>query len=144
MIQQSDKIDANKCATASWWTLSNSWPGAGSYSNPNGWRVRRPRKCVKVVIEVEPLLNLLVIVEMMSQATILETWFKSQDVPSGGCEGLTIESSVELLPSKLSREFGENVLFAQQFEYDGSDPTIIRSSEVYSLTRGSWSLNQNS
>lgn len=92
---------------------------------------------MKVVIEVEPLLNLLVIVEMMSQATILETWFKSQDVPSGGCEGLTIESSVELFPSKLSREFGENVLFAQQFEYDGSDPTIIRSSEVYSLTRGS-------
>jgi hypothetical protein len=87
-------------------------------------------KCIKAVVKAKPGLNLLAVGEMLSWETILETWSKSQGVPSGGYEEHTIESFVKLLPGELSREFGENALFAQQFGYDGSDPTVVRSSQV--------------
>lgn len=94
-------------------------------------------KCVKAVVEAKPGLNLLAVGEMLSWETILQTWCETQGVPAGGYEAHAIESFVELLPGELSREFGENVLFAQQFGYDGSDPTVKRSFEVSRLTRGS-------
>jgi hypothetical protein len=93
-------------------------------------------KCVKAIIEVKPGLNLLAVGEMLSWEVILETWCKSQGVPSGGYEEHTIESFVQFLPGELSREFGDNSLFAQQFGYDGSDPAVVRSSEASQLTGG--------
>ena len=87
-------------------------------------------KCVKAVVEAKPGLNLLAVGEMLSWDTIIKTWCKSQGVPSGGYEEHTIDSFVELHPGELSREFGENVLFAQQFGYDGSDPTVVKASDV--------------
>lgn len=84
-------------------------------------------KCVKAVIDSKPGLNLLAVGEMLSWKTILETWCKSQGVPSGGYEEHTTESFVGLLPGELTRE---NAFFAQQFGYDGSDPTVVRSSDA--------------
>ncbi|OKL55353.1 hypothetical protein UA08_09418 [Talaromyces atroroseus] len=86
-------------------------------------------KCVKVVVQEKPGLNLLAVGEMLSWDSYIETWSKSQGVQSGGYEEHTIESFMKLLPGGLGREFGENVLFGQQFGYDGSDPTVVRPSD---------------
>lgn len=87
-------------------------------------------QCVKAVVDAKPGLNMLAVGEMLTWNTIIETWCKSQGVQSGGYEEHTIESFMQLLPGELIREFGENVLFAQQYGYDGSDPTVVRSSDV--------------
>lgn len=105
-------------------------PGPANVPIPMGDVQNDFGKCVKAIIEAKPGLNLLAVGEMLSWEVILETWCKSQGVPSGGYEEHTIESFVQLLPGELSREFGENSLFAQQFGYDGSDPAVVRSSEV--------------
>ncbi|KAL2826720.1 putative NAD dependent epimerase/dehydratase [Aspergillus cavernicola] len=83
-------------------------------------------RCVKAVADAQPGLNFLAVGEMLSWVTYLATWCESQGVQVGGYEEHTIESFMELLPGGLGREFGENVLFAQQFGYDGRDPTVVR------------------
>jgi hypothetical protein len=92
-------------------------------------------KCVKAVVEGKPGLNFLAVGEMLSWDSYLETWCNSQGVQSGGYEEHTIESFMNLLPGGLGREFGENVLFGQQFGYDGSDPAVVRPSDVSNLAQ---------
>jgi hypothetical protein len=105
-------------------------PGPDNVPIPMGDVQNDFGKCVKTVIDSKPSLNLLAVGEMLSWETILEAWCKSQGVPSGGYEEHTIESFVGLLLGELTREFGENALFAQEFGYDGSDPTVVRSPDV--------------
>ncbi|PYI29938.1 putative NAD dependent epimerase/dehydratase [Aspergillus indologenus CBS 114.80] len=86
-------------------------------------------QCVRAVADGPPGLNLLAVGEFLSWDAYIDIWCQSQRVPNGGYEEHTIESFENLLPGGLGREFGENVLFAQQFGYDGGDPTVVRPSQ---------------
>ncbi|PYH43922.1 putative NAD dependent epimerase/dehydratase [Aspergillus saccharolyticus JOP 1030-1] len=86
-------------------------------------------RCVKAVADGPPGLNFLAVGDLVSWEAYIDIWCKSQGVPNGGYEQHTIETFEQLLPGGLGREFGENVLFAQQFGYDGGDPTVVRPSE---------------
>ncbi|KAJ0418533.1 putative NAD dependent epimerase/dehydratase [Aspergillus carlsbadensis] len=82
--------------------------------------------CAKAVFDAPPGTNLLAVGEMMSWETYIETWCARQGVPVGQYKGHTIEEYEELLPGGLGREFGENVLFAQEFGYDGREEGVVR------------------
>ncbi|KAL4909853.1 hypothetical protein BDW74DRAFT_173338 [Aspergillus multicolor] len=82
--------------------------------------------CVKAVVDAKPGTNLLAVGEMLSWNSYLETWCKSQNMPVGRYEKHTIESFAQLLSGGLGREFGENVLFAQEFGYDGGEAGVGR------------------
>jgi hypothetical protein len=78
-------------------------------------------------------MNLFAVGEMMSWNQYLKTWCESQKVPFGGYEQLTLNEFAEILPGGLGREFGENVLFAMEFGYEGgNDPTVVRPQAVSS------------
>ena len=79
-------------------------PGPANVPIPMGDVQNDFGKCVKAVIDSRPGLYVLAVGEMLSWGTILETWCKSQGVPSSGYEEHTIESFVELLPGELTRE----------------------------------------
>jgi hypothetical protein len=66
----------------------------------------------------------------MSWETYIETWCASQGVSAGKYREHTIEQYEELLPGGLGREFGENVLFAQEFGYDGGEEGVVRPEQV--------------
>ncbi|RDW90158.1 uncharacterized protein DSM5745_01933 [Aspergillus mulundensis] len=83
-------------------------------------------QCVKAVVDAKPGTNLLAVGEMLSWDSYLETWCKSQNVPVGRYVEHTIDSFAQLLPGGLGREFGENVLFAQEFAYDGGEAGVVR------------------
>ncbi|KAL2840182.1 hypothetical protein BJY01DRAFT_250096 [Aspergillus pseudoustus] len=72
---------------------------------------------------------MLAVGEMLSWDVYIETWCKSQGVNVGQYREHTIEEYEELLPGGLGREFGENVLFAQEFGYDGSEAGVKRPEE---------------
>jgi hypothetical protein len=66
---------------------------------------------------------------MLSWTEYLEIWCQSQGVPRGKYNQVSLEKFEELLPGGLGREFGENVLFAHGFGYEGGDP-VVRPNEV--------------
>ncbi|KAL4733930.1 putative NAD dependent epimerase/dehydratase [Aspergillus similis] len=86
-------------------------------------------QCVKMVADGPPGMNFLAVGDMLSWEAYVDIWYKSQGVQIGAYERHTIESFEKLLPGGLGREFGENVLFAQQFGYDGRDPTVVRPAQ---------------
>jgi len=76
-------------------------------------------------------MNLFAVGEMMSWNQYLKTWCESQKVSVGGYDERTSKDFMEILPGGLGREFGENVLFAMEFGYEGGkDPTVVRSADV--------------
>jgi len=88
-------------------------------------------RCFKAVADSnKPGINFLAVGEMMSWNQYLDIWCRSQNVPRGKVELKALQEYEELLPGGLGREFGENVLFGQQFGYDGGDPSVIRPSDV--------------
>jgi hypothetical protein len=88
-------------------------------------------RCFKAVVDSnKPGINFLAVGEMMSWNQYLDIWCRSQNLPPGKVELKTLQEYEEILPGGLGREFGENVLFGQQFGYDGGDPTVIRPSDV--------------
>ena len=87
-------------------------------------------RCFKAVVDSKHGTNFLALGEMLSWNRYLDIWCRSQKVPRGKVETKTLQEYEEILPGGLGREFGENVLFGQQFGYDGGDPTVIRPSDV--------------
>ncbi len=85
--------------------------------------------CVQTVVNAAPGVNFFAVSEMLSWNQYLATWCQSQGVPRGKYNQVSLEKFEELLPGGLGREFGENVLFAQQFGYEGGDP-VVRPREV--------------
>ncbi|KAJ9156213.1 NmrA-like family domain-containing protein 1 [Pleurostoma richardsiae] len=81
---------------------------------------------VRAAVEAEPGLNLFAVGEEMTWNQYLKTWCESQNVPFGGYDEVSYEDFLVLLPGGLGHEFGQNVLFAQEFGYDGSDPSAVR------------------
>jgi hypothetical protein len=86
--------------------------------------------CARAVFDAAPGTNLLAVGEMMSWDTYIETWCASQGVPVGKYREHTTKEYEEFLPGGLGREFGENVLFAQEFGYDGCEEGVVRPEEV--------------
>lgn len=74
-------------------------------------------------------MNLFAVSEMITWNQYLDIWCHTQTVPRGEYNQVSLEEFGKLLPGGLGREFGENVLFAQEFNYEGGDP-VIRPSEV--------------
>jgi hypothetical protein len=67
---------------------------------------------------------------MISWSQYLKTWCESQKVPFGGYDEKSLEYFMEVLPGGLGREFGENVLFANEFGYEGgADPTRLHTKD---------------
>ncbi|KAL3452229.1 putative NAD dependent epimerase/dehydratase [Aspergillus insuetus] len=83
-------------------------------------------RCARAVFGAPPGTNLLAVGEMMSWETYIETWCGSQGVPVGKYREYTIKEYEKFLPGGLGREFGENVLFAQEFGYDGREEGVVR------------------
>ena len=90
-------------------------------------------QCVRAAVDADPDLNLFAVGEMLTWNQYLKTWCESQKVPFGGYDQRTLNEFMEMLPGGLGREFGENVLFAMEFGYEGGkDPTVVRSQAVSS------------
>jgi len=85
---------------------------------------------VRAAAEGVPDLNIFAVGEMLSWNQYLKTWCESQKVPFGGYDECSYEEFLELLPGVLGAEFGQNVLFAMEFGYDGSDPSVVRSADL--------------
>lgn len=85
---------------------------------------------VKATIDGEPDLNVFAVGEEMSWNRYLKTWCESQNVPFGGYDEVAYDDFTVLLPGGLGHEFGQNVLFAIEFGYDGSDPSVVRPDAV--------------
>jgi hypothetical protein len=85
--------------------------------------------CVQAVVNSAPAMNLFAVSEMMTWNQYLDIWCQSQGVPRGKYNQVSLEKFEELLPGGLGREFGENVLFAQEFGYEGGD-SVVRPIEV--------------
>ncbi|KAL5335695.1 putative NAD dependent epimerase/dehydratase [Aspergillus crustosus] len=83
-------------------------------------------RCFQAVAEASAGINFLALGEMLSWDKYLEIRAQSQKVPAGGYEEHTIALFEELLPGGLGRDFGENVLFAQQFGYEGGSGDVVR------------------
>lgn len=90
-------------------------------------------RCVKATVDAEPGINLLAVGQILSWNHYLDIWCRNQNAPRGVVEPKRLEDYMEILPGGLVREFGENVLFGQQFGYDGSDPTVIHPNDVISF-----------
>lgn len=90
--------------------------------------------CVQAVVKTTPGTNLFAVSEMLSWNQYLDIWCQSQNVPRGKYNQISLEKFEEFLPGGLGREFGENVLFAQQFGYTGGDP-VVRPREVTTEVR---------
>jgi hypothetical protein len=86
--------------------------------------------CVKAAAEAEPNVNLFAVGQYLSWEEYLQTWCKSQGVPYGGYDELSYDELCEVLPGGLGHEFGQNVLFAWEFGYDGSDPSVVLPDKV--------------
>ena len=85
--------------------------------------------CVQAVVNAKPGINFFSVSEMVSWNQYLEIWCRSQGVPQLKYTEVPLEKFEELLPGGLGREFGENVLFAHEFGYQGGDP-VVRPNEV--------------
>ncbi len=55
-------------------------------------------------------------------------------MPFGGYDEISYDDLLALLPEGLGAEFGQNVLFAMEFGYDGSDPSVVRPDTVRVFT----------
>ncbi|KAH8817185.1 putative NAD dependent epimerase/dehydratase [Xylogone sp. PMI_703] len=104
--------------------------GSGDIPVPFGQIAGDFGRCVKAVADSKPGLNLLARGQMLSWNQYLNIWTRSQNVPRGVVELKTLEEFMEILPGGLGREFGENVLFGQEFGYDGSDPIVIHPEDL--------------
>lgn len=80
-------------------------------------------------MNAEPGMNFFAVSEMISWNQYLEIWCQSQGVTCGKYNQVSLEKFEELLPGGLGKEFGENVLFAQEFGYEGGG-SVIRPAEV--------------
>lgn len=89
---------------------------------------------VKAAIDGEPDLNIFAVGEELSWNQYLKTWCESQNVPFGGYDEVAYDDFTVLLPGGLGHEFGQNVLFAIEFGYDGSDPSVTRPDSVSHIT----------
>ena len=85
---------------------------------------------VKAAVEGEPDLNIFAVGEELSWNQYLKTWCESQNVPFGGYDEVAYDDFTVILPGGLGHEFGQNVLFAIEFGYDGSDPSVTRPDAV--------------
>jgi len=82
--------------------------------------------CVQAVANAESDLTFFAVGDMLSWNQYVETWSRSQSVSNGGHEEFSREEFIAMLPPGLGGELTENVLFAMEFGYDGSDPAVIR------------------
>ncbi|KAI1609535.1 NmrA-like family protein [Exophiala viscosa] len=99
--------------------------GPGNKRIPFGFVRKDFGPCVKAAAEAEPNLNLFAIGQYLTWEEYLQTWCKSQGVPYGGYDELSYDGLCEVLPGGLGHEFAQNVLFAWEFGYDGSDPSVV-------------------
>jgi hypothetical protein len=84
------------------------------------------------VVNAKPGMNFFAVSDMVSWNQYLKIWCQSQGVPHGKYNEVSLEKFEELLPGGLGREFGENVLFAHEFGYQGGDP-VVRPNQVSSV-----------
>lgn len=85
---------------------------------------------VRAAVEGEPDMNILAVGEYVTWNQILKTFCDTQNVAFGGYDECTYEGFTTLLPGGLGHEFAQNVLFAQEFGYDGSDPSVTYPDSV--------------
>lgn len=104
--------------------------GSGDIGIPFGYVRKDFGLCVKAAAEAEPNTNLFAVGQYVSWTEYLKTWCETQNVPYGGYDELSYEEFCELLPGGLGHEFSQNVLFAFEFGYDGSDPSVVLPDKV--------------
>ncbi|KAK9254847.1 hypothetical protein V1507DRAFT_76198 [Lipomyces tetrasporus] len=79
-------------------------------------------------------MNFFAVSESLSWNQYLDIWCQSQGVPRGKCDQASLEKFEQLPPpGGLGREFGENVLFAQEFGYEGCDCPANRGKALQSF-----------
>ncbi|KND94441.1 NmrA-like family domain-containing protein 1 [Tolypocladium ophioglossoides CBS 100239] len=109
------------------WRMSGIGPG--NKGIPFGDVRRDLGPCVKAVAEAEPGVNLFAVGEYVSWSEYLETFCETQNLKYGGYDELSYEAFCELVPGGLGHEFSQNVLFAFDFGYQGTDPSVIKPDE---------------
>ena len=117
--------------------------GPGNKGIPFGFVRKDFGPCVKAAAEAEPNLNLFAIGQYLTWEEYLQTWCKSQGVPYGGYDELSYDELCEVLPGGLGHEFGQNVLFAWEFGYDGSDPSVVLPEKVRTTYTCYWRASTN-
>ncbi|KAK5994629.1 NmrA-like family domain-containing protein 1 [Cladobotryum mycophilum] len=86
--------------------------------------------CVKAVAEAEPGVNFFAVGQYVSWVDILEAFCEVHGLKYGGYDEISYDQFVELHPGGLGHEVTQNILFANDFSYEGSDPNIIRPERV--------------
>lgn len=104
--------------------------GPGDRGIPLGYVRKDFGPCVRAVAEAEPNTNFFAIGEYVSWTDYLKILCESQNVPYGGYDELSYEEFCELMPGGMGHEFSQNVLFAFEFGYDGSDPSVVLPEKV--------------
>ncbi|KAJ8103357.1 hypothetical protein POJ06DRAFT_67721 [Lipomyces tetrasporus] len=100
--------------------------GAGNKGIPFGHVRKDFGPCVKAVAESEPNVNLFAVGEYVSWSDYLRIFCETQGLKYGGYDELSYDAFCELLPGGLGHEFGQNVLFAFDFGYEGTDPAVVK------------------
>ncbi|KAH6984348.1 NmrA-like family protein [Ilyonectria sp. MPI-CAGE-AT-0026] len=85
---------------------------------------------VKAVAETEPNVNLFAVGEYVSWTDYLRIFCETQGLKYGGYDELSYDDFCELLPGGLGHEFSHNVLFAHEFGYEGTDPSVIKPEKL--------------
>ena len=106
--------------------------GPGNKGIPFGYVRNDFGRCVKAAAEAEANVNLFALGEYLTWTEYLKIWCDSQNVPYGGYDEVGYEEFCTLLPGGLGHEFSQNVLFAWEFGYDGSDPSATLPKDVSS------------
>lgn len=104
--------------------------GPGDKGIPFGYVRRDFGPCVMAAAEAEPGVNLFALGEYLSWTEYLKTWCDSQNLLYGGYDEVSYNEFCTLLPGGLGHEFSHNVLFAWEFGYDGSDPSVVLPAKV--------------
>jgi hypothetical protein len=127
LVEQLDLIIVLQTADDSW---RMTGIGAGNKGIPFGHVRKDFGPCVKAVAESEPNVNLFAVGEYLSWSDYLRIFCETQGLKYGGYDELSYDTLCELLPGGLGHEFGQNVLFAFDFGYEGTDPAVVKPDKV--------------
>ncbi|CAM1503494.1 Fc.00g010850.m01.CDS01 [Cosmosporella sp. VM-42] len=100
--------------------------GPGDKGIPFGHVRRDFGTCVKAAAEAEPNVNLFAVGDYVSWTEYLKIFCETQGLKYGGYDELSYDTFCELLPGGLGHEFGQNVLFAFDYGYEGTDPAVVK------------------
>ena len=67
---------------------------------------------------------------MASFKEYIQTFCDVQKVKNGGCDELTVDDMDKMMPGGVGQELGEMFVYAVEFGYDGSDPSVITPKDV--------------